>query len=336
MRRALTLLALLGGCGCEEPSLVPVAVAPEAVDPAAVGAAPSLPLAAPTLPRVGRSDLPTALPSVAVEVTAGGYRVTNRALVETWPAPERAEAAAHAPPGAPDFPLVEREVLAADPAPLLVPALSEALGLTAQADRARAASAGGGPRVVSVRAAADVRWERVVRVLYAAAQHGYAEPWLVVATEAGERVLPLAMDAGPIGADVRATIAEALAGLEGLGAGVALPADPAAVLDTAEAAQPTLWLRRSEDGLSVRRSDLGPLGPDCRTPASPAAPTLPPGADGPTLAACLDAAGPFTRAVVEASPELAFGAVVPVIEALVGRAPVAIGLGPATTPETGG
>ena len=333
MRGALIFTALLAGCGCDEPSLVAVPVEPAPEEPAARAPAAGE-LGAPALPRVTRSDLPPALPSVTIEVTAGGYRVTNRALVETWPAPERAEAAAHAPAGEPDFPVVELDVPVADPVPLRVPALGDALGRLAAADRARA-SAAGGPRVFAVRASTDVRWERIVGALYTAAQRGYAEPWLVVQSAAGERVLQLTVGGAPLDASMRAAVAAALATLEGLGPDVVLPADPAAVLDEAEAAQADLFVRVDEDGLRLRRPELGALGADCRTADALGAPTLPRSGDVAALRTCLDAAAPFALAIVEARPDLAYGAVVPVIEALVGRAPVAIGIGAGTPPETG-
>jgi hypothetical protein len=337
MRGALILAALLTGCGCDEPSLVPVPAEPATLEPATAAPAPAAPLAAPVLPRVTRTDLPPALPSVTIEVTAGGYRVTNRALVETWPASERAEAAAHAPPGEPDFPVVELDVPVADPAPLRVPrvpALGDALGRLAAADRARTAAAGGGPRVFAVRASTDVRWERIVAALYTASQSGYAEPWLVVHSGEGERVLQLTFGGAPLSANVREAVAAALAALEGLGPDLALPAEPAAVLDEVEAAQANLFVRLEEDGLWLRRPELGALGADCRTADGRGAPTLPRSGDVAALRTCLDAAAPFALAIVEASPDLAYGAVVPVIEALVGRAPVAIGIGSGALPET--
>lgn len=324
-------IAPLVGCQCG-----PADDAMRGVEPAVEPAAPEPPVGPADVPRARRADLPVLVPALTVEVTARGYAVSNRALVDSWPPPERAHAASLAPPDQPDFPVVEVDVPTIDPAPLLVPGLQAAMALAAEADRARAP--GGGPRVFAVRAAPDVRWERVLRAIYAGGLTGYAEPWLVVRVGGAERTLRLAAEDEPTSAETRETIAAALAALGDLGgAGIELPASPDTVLAEAEAAAAParLSLRLEEHGLRVRRG-LVELGPDCRTPAADGSPALSSSSfDRERFAACLDALGPFDRARVEASPDLAYGSLVPVLEGLSGRGPIVIGMmsGPRAAPE---
>jgi hypothetical protein len=319
MRRALALLWLLSLSGCECSGSPPSPSSPPASEtpPESVSA---------DLPTARRFDLPPVLPSLTIEVAPRGYAVSNRALVETWPAPERARAASLAPPDMPDFPVVEVTVPTVDPAPLLVPGLRDALARAAEADRAR--EPGGGPSVFSIRAAPDVAWERVLRAIYAGGLTGYAEPWLVVRTEAGERTIRLSLAEAPASAETRETIAAALAALGELGGPIELPADPGSVVSAAEAAAlpARVLLRLHEQGLYVRRGLLD-VGADCRSPAIDASPAISSASlDRERLAACIDALGSFDRVTVEASPDTAYGTLVPVLEGLVGRGAIEIAI----------
>ena len=190
-RRAGALLALCAlahcvGCECGEPAR-PV-LRP---DPAPV-AEPTLPPSTDlSPPRTARTDLPPSTPRVTVTAEPRGYRVSNRELVEGWLPADRARAASAAPPTQPDFPIIEGQMVAVEPVPLLVTGLRDLLALAAQADRARDPAAGA-PIGFAIRAPGELPWGRIVRAMYAAAMVGYGEPGLVVRDGTGsERLLTL-------------------------------------------------------------------------------------------------------------------------------------------------
>lgn len=275
------------------------------------------------VPRTSRTDLPLATPTLEVRALARGFVVSNRALVTSWPASERERAALAASPTSPDFPLVEATIPAVDAAPLLVPSLRDALARAVEADRAREAGTGT-PIVFSVRAPSDVRWDRVLRALFAAGMAGYAEPWLVVRdAEDIERVIRLSTDHGgpaPSSAALRDSVREALATLGEGGSGEEAEAAEAEGNEGAPSTPgPLLSLRLEEHGLRVR-SGLVELGADCRTPSSDASPAFTTAVlDRASLEACLSALGDFDRASFEASPDVTYGSALLVLETVHAR-----------------
>jgi hypothetical protein len=327
----LALALSVEGCDCGGPT------------PPSMGSARSTATSAPvvadedlvvdvTVPRTARTDLPLATPTVEVRVGARGFVVSNRALVASWPAAERERAASAASPTSPDFPIVEASIPSVDAAPLLVPSLRDALSRAGEADRAREAGTGT-PIVFSIRAPSDVRWDRVLRALFAAGMAGYAEPWLVVRdAEELERVIRLTSDdhgsPAPSAEALRDTVREALAtlgeGSDPLGGtgddeGEALGAAADPTPPSLDVALPVLSLRLEEHGLRVRRG-LVELSADCRTPSSDGSPAFTTaGLDRTSLEACLTAIGSFERASFEASPDVAYGSALTVLETVHAR-----------------
>lgn len=305
---ALGLVALLAGCECQsrETTLRPVVVEPVVEAPSDEGAI--------TLPRTPRADLPAATATLVVEVHPRGYRVSNRALVDSWPPPERERAAANAPPTEPEFPVVEASIPTTDPAPLLSTGLRDAMARAAAADRARDPAAGA-PIAFSIRAPSDARWERILRALFAAGMAGYAEPWLLVVDDANtERALRIPSSHTPMD-DTRASIRDALSalGTHPPGAGAAEVEAPS---DGAPSALPALSFRLEDHGLRVR-SGLVDLSADCRTPSVDASPAFTTATlDRASLEACLSALGPFDHATFEAAPEVAYGSALMILSTL--------------------
>ncbi len=310
--RALALLTALAsaGCDCGGETTAPAPVL-ETERVAEAERAP--PVIEVTIPRTERTELPEAQPQVTLSVGVLGYRVDNRALVESWPAVERARAAESASPIDVDFPIVDVTIAATDPSPLLLPDLRDALGRAAMADRARDPSAGA-PIAFALAASSEVSWGRVVRALYASAMVGYAEPSFVVRDAAGiERVVivPNAHAPSVAHADDRVRAALAAIGAPVTDGEPAPPSEP----DTGgEPVGPPIAIVLEEHGARVQRGLIW-VGADCETPSADASPAIPSARLG-EIAACIEALSPFDRASFAAAPEVTYGQAISILEAL--------------------
>lgn len=205
--------------------------------PRAVGATASASDASLDVPAVSLTGLPARGPALTVRVEALALEVDNTAVIDTWSPDDQARVRAGAGAGAaPDFPRVTERVPAADPLPILMPGVRDALSRALSAERAR--SGAGAPLAFDVVAAPSVAWGRVSRALFAASLAGLTMPRLVVAAPDGARLLALrAPSAAAAGDAERVVLGLSERGLtvlrgarrlaEGCAAGVS-PADPAA------------------------------------------------------------------------------------------------------------
>jgi len=302
-------LTLLGGCDCGGET---VRLTPSAAEDEVVERSDALVIEV-TVPRTERTTLLAAQPQVTLSVDVRGYRVENRALVESWPPLERARAAESSSPIDPDFPFVDLTIPAIDPSPLLIPRLRDAMARAAAADRARDPSTGA-PIAFALRASSEVSWGRVIRALYASAMVGYAEPNFVVRDAADiERVITVRGEHEASVAHADDRVRAALAAI-----GAPVPADAVAeetATDTRERAPPLAFVLE-EHGLRVQRGLLW-LGADCATPVLDGSPAFPSAQlNSERLSACIEALSPFDRASFAASPGVTYGRAIAVIEAL--------------------
>lgn len=247
-------LALVG-CSCdgEAPTLAPHAsiAAPEPAEPVE------------HLPTASRTDLPAASPAITITVRRDEFLVSNRAVVETWPGPERTAVGRTRALGDADYPVVDREIDDASDA-LTIPGLRAAMVDVAAVESARAAivHAEGSPTAFAVRADADVHFGRVLAAVFAAAMVGLNQPRLVLASASGERELRLTLPdtAGdPDDPAVAAAVAQALATLHGT---------PAPELDAGLAPRPPRTsVLLDASGLVLRRGDVR-IGAGCAAPVA--------------------------------------------------------------------
>lgn len=314
-RSALACFFLVG-CSCEAPPAQPRPAEPVASEPSVVAEV----VGGDTLPEASGGAEPS--PSITIEMSARGYRVTNRALVESWPPADRERVASEAPPDQPGYPVVEVDVpLLDDGAPLLVPGVRDALLRALEAERAR--SGAGAPLAFSMRAPATLSWARVARAIFNAAMAGLSEPAIVVHTPLGERSIRLPRPTTLARAPGEVDLAAALRAL-GTGAEptteVEPPPEPSEVVVV-------VALSLEDHGLRVRRGLLE-LGAGCTAPATEGSPAIPLAAlrDGHTLTDCLSALGD-APARFEASSDVSYGTACVVLEALARRGPVEIAVG---------
>jgi hypothetical protein len=311
MRAVVSLslsMLVLGGCDCggETVRLTPSAPSEDRAEDDAL-------VIDVTVPRTERTTLLAAQPQVTLSVDVRGYRVQNGALIDTWPAPERARAAESASPIDPGFPLVDITIPASDPSPLLIPDLRDAMARAAAADRARDPSVGA-PIAFALSASSEVTWGRVVRALYASAMVGYAEPSFVVRDAADiERIITVR---GEHGASVAHADDRVRAALAAIGAPVtADPLDEGTATDGVPVAPPLAFVLEAH-GLRVQRG-LVWLNADCMTPVLDGSPAFP-SAQITTerLTTCIEALSPFDRASFAAAPDVTYGRAIAIIEAL--------------------
>lgn len=345
---ALALALALTGCECGVGSEAPVARAGARTTPpggAAEDEGEVVPLG--ELPEADPGRTAASVPMITVEASTRGYFVTNRALIESWPPPERERVRASAPPEAPDFPVIERPIPALDDATLLVTGVRDALSRALEAEHARSGR-DATPPAFAIRAPATLSWARVARVIFTAAMVGLSEPALVVRAGGDERVVRLvrpavsavsapAMRSGALGEALRA-----LPGAEGSAPG-AMGESPDAVAargggdatgdgeapsDDGHGEAPSAPLSFTLDahGLRVHRG-LVEVGAGCRTPGADASPAIPLVAlgDGHTLSDCLAALGEGP-AMFRADGEVTHGSATLVLELLAARGPVELTL----------
>jgi hypothetical protein len=313
-----TLLALSLGCSCEDEQARPhVSHAP--APPTSVAPAAPVDLA---LPSALRTDLALATPAVVVEVTGTAYRVSNAALLDSWPAADRAAVMASPPPNDPAWPRIERHIRSTSDA-LMVPPLGAALFDAASVDHARSEANGtqGTPLAFAIRAQPDVPFGRVLAAVFAGGMNGYAAPQLVLASPRGDVVLPISLPtnepppSAPTAAEIDQLVHDAV------GEGVP-PPDPTDVPPPPPPA-PLVLFRVAPDGVIVRRGDTT-LAPGCDSPA-------PDGTVAISMAAltarnvevCLRASGATGRVMFSAPADMRYGQVLTILEPIAAFVPVA-------------
>ncbi len=324
---AFAFALALSGCECGDGDARPAragsttTLVGETEDESDVVSLDALPAADP-----GRTS--ASVPTITVEASPRGYFVTNRALVESWPPPERDRVRASAPPEWPDFPVIERPIPALDGAPLLVTGVRDALARALEAEHARSGR-DATPQAFAVRAPATLPWARVARVLFTAAMVGLSEPSIVVRAGAEERVLRLVR---PVVSSVSAPLSAGALGeaLRGLSGADGPAAEPGAALEASDgpdvAPSAALSFSLEAHGLRVRRG-LVEVGAGCRTPGADGSPAIPLGvlADGHTLSDCLAVLGEGP-AVFRADADVTHGSATQVLELLAARGPVELTL----------
>lgn len=272
---AILAIALLAtGCSCETEE-----VAPPAADESAVPA--SEDASAP--PRATRDDLPAATPALTIALEPDAFVVDSHALVETWPASERARVSAEG------FDPVVHERIAASDGSLLVAPLLETLRHAAQLERVRAGGAGT-PIAYALRVPGNVPWRRVVQALHAAGLAGWSEPRFVLRAARSDGEVALAV---PPPSSERAT-------------------DP---IDVAVDRSRAMVVRREGTALAP-----GCLAPGTDTPS--VAPSADRTTDPAALARCLDAGnlrGVSQRATLAADGAIPFAEIAPVLELIRAR-----------------
>ena len=307
----MVVFGLLASCACDSPD------ARDAARPLVLEHVETV-----ELPTASRDDLPASTPAITITIGPRTFAVSNRALVATWPPPER-DAVPH--------PIVERTI--EDQTDTLdVPALVVALSDAIAVERRRVAFVGasGVTTVFALRAASDVHFGRVLAAIHAAGAVGLSAPRFALASASGERALTLAvprsMGEAPdpdVAAEVAALVLrEGGEPLEPLDPGLAAPA-------------PRVYVSLDTLGLVVRRGERR-LGPGCTALASDATSvTIPVATFVPAaITACIGAIDDHSAIVFDAASDRRYGDVIEILETLARLGDVGLAITPALSPTS--